>query len=115
MIGTFIVSFFAGATLANSIPHLTKGTCGERFPKRFPNKNESDPIGGVERILISPLANAIWGIINLIISFLLFSLGKLKIGFNANTLVMIVGFSFIVIFLSINIGRANYKMKGTTK
>ena len=48
--------FFAGAFLANAIPHVVQGICGNRFQTPFastPGKGES-----------SALVNVIWGLFN---------------------------------------------------
>ena len=63
-----IALFFGGAFFANSIPHLTNGTSGRRFPTPF-----SRPFGRGE----SPSwVNVIWGALNLFLGYLLvFTLG----------------------------------------
>jgi hypothetical protein len=55
----YLAYFFAGAFLANSVPHLVQGICGNAFQSPFaspPGKGES-----------SAIVNAAWGWVNLAI------------------------------------------------
>jgi hypothetical protein len=51
--------FFAGAFLANAIPHIVQGICGNRFQTPF-----ASPRGVGES---SAIANVIWGFFNVAI------------------------------------------------
>jgi hypothetical protein len=53
----YIASFFAGAFLANVVPHFFHGISGDRFPTPF-----AHPPG---RGLSSPTVNVVWAWINL--------------------------------------------------
>ncbi len=55
--GGYIAWFFAGAFLANSIPHIVQGICGNRFQTPF-----ASPRGVGES---SATVNVIWGFFNL--------------------------------------------------
>jgi hypothetical protein len=66
----YIACFFAGLFLANFVPHFVHGISSEAFPTPFAN-----PPG---RGLSSPTVNVLWGLLNLIIGFLLLRAGKLS-------------------------------------
>jgi hypothetical protein len=55
----YVAWFFAGAFFTNAIPHIVKGTCGERFPTPF-----ASPPG---RGYSSPQLNVLWGFCNVAI------------------------------------------------
>lgn len=57
--------FFGAAFLVNAIPHLAKGTVGEKFPTVF----SSPPGIG----LSSPLINVLWGLTNIAAAYGLLS------------------------------------------
>jgi len=59
----YIAYFFGGAFLANTIPHLVKGSSGSRFPSPF----ASPPGEG----LSSPVVNVLWGMFNLVVAYVL--------------------------------------------
>jgi hypothetical protein len=59
----YVARFFAGAFLANAVPHFVSGMQGRRFPSPFsspPGKGES-----------SPTVNVIWGTANAVVGYLL--------------------------------------------
>jgi hypothetical protein len=56
----YLAHFFAGAFLANSIPHLVQGMCGNKFQSPF-----ASPPGVGES---SAVVNVIWGWFNVIVS-----------------------------------------------
>jgi hypothetical protein len=59
----YVARFFAGAFLANALPHLVSGLQGRPFPSPFstpPGKGES-----------SPTVNVIWGAANAMVGYLL--------------------------------------------
>jgi hypothetical protein len=55
----YIAWFFAGAFLANAVPHIVQGICGNRFQTPF-----ASPSGVGES---SAILNVIWGFANLAI------------------------------------------------
>lgn len=59
----YLAHFFAGAFLANGVPHFVQGICGNKFPTPF-----AKPPGVGES---SAVVNALWGSLNLAIGFLL--------------------------------------------
>ena len=66
---SYLAAFFAGAFLANAVPHFVKGVTGEPFPSPF-----AKPPG---RGMSSPLVNTLWGLLNFIIGLVLFHIGRL--------------------------------------
>jgi len=64
MILVYLARFFAGAFLANAVPHFVCGTQGRPFPSPFaspPGRGDS-----------SPAINVLWGAANAAIAYLLF-------------------------------------------
>jgi len=66
----YIAAFFAGAFLANAVPHFVNGVSGNPFPTPF-----ADPPG---EGLSSPTLNVIWGLANIVVGYLLYRCGKLQ-------------------------------------
>ncbi|MES2388736.1 MAG: hypothetical protein V4543_12115 [Bacteroidota bacterium] len=89
---TYIAAFFAGAFLANSIPHFVQGVSGNAFPSPF-----STPPGIG---LSSAPVNVTWGLFNMFVGVWLFRAGKVKEGNLIITALFIVGFSA----MSLNLG-----------
>jgi hypothetical protein len=81
----YIAAFFAGAFLANVVPHLVHGISGDPFPSPF-----SDPPG---KGLSSPEVNVLWACLNLLIGYILLRVGKVN---NANKISLFVFFLGIV-------------------
>ncbi len=65
---SYVAAFFAGAFLANFIPHFVQGISGNTFPSPFGN-----PPGLGNS---SPVSNVLWGAFNLLIGYLLFTASK---------------------------------------
>jgi hypothetical protein len=78
----YIAAFFAGAFLANAVPHFVKGVCGDKFPTPF-----SKPPG---KGLSSPVTNVIWALFNFVIGYLLFEKGEIH---RANVVSLVVFFA----------------------
>ena len=86
-----VAYFFAGAFLANAVPHYVRGVTGRQFPTPFavpPGVGES-----------SPLTNVVWGIANLIAAFLLLQVGEFSFGFTWSMLATGVGFVAMSVLL----------------
>ena len=66
----YVACFFAGAFLANVVPHFFHGISGDRFPTPF-----AHPPG---RGLSSPTVNVVWAWINLVIGYVLFRAGRVS-------------------------------------
>ena len=59
----YLAHFFAGAFLANGVPHFVQGICGNRFQTPF-----ASPPGVGES---SAVVNVLWGFLNLILGVVL--------------------------------------------
>jgi hypothetical protein len=67
----YLALFFAGAFLANSVPHFVQGISGRPFPTPFasqPGQGESPP-----------LINVLWGSFNLIAGYVLCRTGRFNV------------------------------------
>ncbi|MGA9978566.1 MAG: hypothetical protein WBQ08_08030 [Candidatus Sulfotelmatobacter sp.] len=82
----YIACFFSGVFLANVVPHFVHGISGDRFPTPFAN-----PPG---KGLSSPTVNVVWALLNLVIGYILFRVGKAASG---DTLALPVFFAGIVV------------------
>jgi hypothetical protein len=80
----YVSGFFAGLFLANVIPHYVNGVSGDGFPTPF-----SKPPG---KGLSSPMVNVLWALLNLVVGYLLFRLGRVSPG---NCLSLVVFFAGI--------------------
>jgi hypothetical protein len=89
---TYLADFFAGAFLANAVPHFVKGICGDKFPTPF-----AKPPG---KGLSSAPVNAIWGLFNLLVGFLLFRKGLMADGNWVSIIVFSVGVLAMTAMLS---------------
>ena len=94
----YLVMFFAGAFLCNSVPHLCAGLQGARFPTPFarPRGVGNSP----------PLVNFLWGAFNLAIGVFILSRHTVAIGPNYDLLALAVGVLTLGTYLSIHFGRA---------
>jgi hypothetical protein len=89
----YIICFFAGVFIANFVPHFVQGISGNSFPSPF-----SNPPG---KGLSSPTLNVIWGIMNLIIGYILLRVGKVTQNNKWNLLSFFIGVVCMSILLSI--------------
>ncbi|WP_299289439.1 hypothetical protein [uncultured Mucilaginibacter sp.] len=88
----YLAALFAGAFLANTVPHFIHGISGDRFPTPF-----AKPPGVG---LSSPTINAIWGLFNLVVGYLLFTVSKTDRAHPLSLLLLFVGIAFVGIDLS---------------
>jgi hypothetical protein len=89
----YIAVFFAGAFLANFVPHFIHGVSGDPFPSPF-----SNPPG---KGLSSPLVNVLWACFNLIAGYILLRVSRATNKNNLSMLVFFLGILAISIQLSI--------------
>ncbi len=89
----FLASFFAGAFLANAVPHFVHGVSGDPFPSPF----ASPPGKG----LSSPTVNVLWGLGNFVVGYLLLRLGKISQERRWNLFILFVGAITMSIMLSV--------------
>ncbi len=83
----YVAGFFAGMFLSNFIPHYVKAVTGESFPTPF-----AKPHG---RGLSSPMTNAIWALVNLVLGVLLLKFSKVSFGNGLSLISCFVGFVVI--------------------
>jgi len=89
---------FGGVFFANTIPHLVNGISGRPFQSPF-----SSPPG---RGLSSSLLNVVWGLINLVIGYLLvLRVGNFDLRDTGDIIAFGVGFALMAIALSRAFGR----------
>jgi hypothetical protein len=89
----YIAAFFAGAFLANFVPHFIHGVSGDAFPSPF-----SSPPG---KGLSSPLINVLWACFNLVAGYILLRVSKTSNGNKLSLVVLFLGILAISIQLSI--------------
>jgi hypothetical protein len=100
----YIICFFAGALLGNSIPHFINGISGKRFPTPF-----TRPSG---KKLSSPTVNILWGFVNFIVGYILIiTVGSFTLGFNWYSLALMLGVLFIGLFNSKTFGNLRKKLE----
>jgi hypothetical protein len=90
----YIVSFFAGIFLANAVPHFVQGVSGNKFPSPFAK------LPG--RGLSSPTINVIWALFNVVVGYLLFTVGQVNSGNIPSLVIFFIGAAAISIMSSIN-------------
>jgi hypothetical protein len=93
----YIASFFAGMFLANVVPHFVQGVSGNRFPTPF-----AHPPG---KGLSSAPVNVIWALINLVVGYVLFRVGKVASGDDLALITFFAGVAAISILLSVQFAK----------
>jgi hypothetical protein len=88
----YVAAFFAGMFLANAVPHFVSGVSGDPFPSPF-----ASPPG---RGLSSPRVNVLWALINLVVGYVLFRVGRVSTGGDLALVVFFVGIAAISFRLS---------------
>jgi hypothetical protein len=88
----YLAAFFAGAFLANVVPHFIHGISGDPFPTPF-----ATPAG---KGLSSPFINVLWGCFNLLVGYILLSVSKTSTKNKLSLLVLFLGILAISIQLS---------------
>ena len=90
----YVACFFAGAFLANVVPHFVHGISGDHFPTPF-----AKPPG---KGLSSPTVNVIWAMFNLAVGSLLFWIGKVSSGDVVGLAVLFAGVAALSIPMSVS-------------
>ncbi len=93
----YVACLFAGMFLANAVPHFVQGVSGNRFPSPF-----AKPPG---KGLSSPLVNTVWGLLNLVIGYILFRAGHVTSDNLATLLVFFAGAIAMSVMLSVNFAK----------
>ena len=88
----YLAAFSAGFFLANVVPHFVNGVSGNQFPSPF-----GDPPGVG---LSSPTTNVIWGLINLVIGYLLFRAGKVSSSSIVTIILLFLGITVCALMCS---------------
>jgi hypothetical protein len=89
---SYVADFFAGAFLANVVPHFVSGISGNRFPTPF-----AKPPG---KGLSSPTVNVLWALLNLVIGFVLYSVGRVSLQNHAASIACFLGVAAISLISS---------------
>ncbi|HTW58669.1 MAG TPA: hypothetical protein VMD99_11090 [Terriglobales bacterium] len=97
----YIACFFAGAFLANVVPHFVHGISGDRFPTPF-----AHPPG---KGLSSPTVNVVWSLLNLAVGYVLLRVGKVAGGDNLTLIVFFAG--IVAISMASSVHFAEKQMK----
>lgn len=95
----YLACFFAGAFLANVVPHFFHGISGDRFPTPF-----AKPPG---RGLSSPTVNVAWAWANLVVGYLLFRAGRVS---TENQITLVLFLAGVVAISAILSYRLRQKM-----
>ncbi|MEY2438803.1 MAG: hypothetical protein QOI34_188 [Verrucomicrobiota bacterium] len=97
----YIACFFAGAFLANAVPHFVHGISGDRFPTPF----ASPPGKG----LSSPTVNVFWALFNLVVGYVLFRFEKVSSGSYSALILFFAGITAISAWLSVHFTKKDPK------
>jgi len=81
----YLSGFFAGAFLANFVPHFVKGSCGDFFPTPFSKPPGKGPS--------SAMVNVLWSLLNLGIGYVLYRAGKVSSQDCLSLIIFFAGFS----------------------
>jgi hypothetical protein len=93
----YIACFFAGMFLTNVVPHFVHGISGDRFPTPF-----AHPPG---KGLSSPLVNVLWALLNLVVGFVLFRVGKFLSGDTLSLVIFFAGIAAISTLSSVRFAK----------
>ncbi len=90
----YVAAFFAGAFLANAVPHFVHGISGDRFPTPF-----ARPPG---RGLSSPTVNVAWALLNIVVGCVLLPGGAVLSGGAGALGAAFAGVALISLFSSVH-------------
>jgi hypothetical protein len=93
----YIACFFAGTFLANVVPHFVHGISGDRFPTPF-----ARPPG---KGLSSPTVNVVWALLNGVVGYILFQVGKVSSGDHLALVIFFVGIVVISLMASVSFAK----------
>lgn len=93
----YVCYFFAGLFSCNCIPHLVSGLQGSAFPTPF-----AKPRGVGDS---SPLANFLWGLLNLVVALALLVYRPVVVGISAPFGVFMLGFIVLGVFTALRFGK----------
>jgi hypothetical protein len=75
------------------VPHFVHGVSGDRFPTPF-----AHPRG---KGLSSPTVNVVWALLNLVVGYLLFRIGRVSAGSIVALIIFFLGIAAISIMASV--------------
>lgn len=93
----YVSGFWAGAFLANFVPHFVKGVCGDKFPTPF-----AKPPG---KGLSSPMVNTLWALLNMVIGYVLYRCAHLSADNLLSLIVFFIGAALMSIMLANNFAK----------
>jgi hypothetical protein len=93
----YIACYFAGMFFANVVPHFVHGISGDRFPTPF-----AHPPG---KGLSSPTVNVLWALLNLVVGYILFRVGKVASGDTLALVILLAGIVTIITMSSVNFAK----------
>lgn len=93
----YIMQFFVGMLLLNSVPHLAAGLQGRTFPSPFANP----PTIGHS----SALVNVFWGLFNVVAGLVLLEKAPITIGYSGSFIAAIAGAVVTGVFLALHFGK----------
>ena len=88
----YLSCFFAGAFLANGVPHFIHGVSGDKFPTPF-----AKPPG---KGLSPAPVNALWAIFNFAVGFTLFVKGDISLDLPLTWILFFAGATIMSLMLS---------------
>ena len=91
---SYIACFFAGAFLANAVPHYVHGVSGDKFPSPF-----AKPPG---KGLSSPTLNVLWAFFNLAVGYVLCYVGHVGRTQTITIVLVAIGAAVMSIMLSMS-------------
>jgi hypothetical protein len=97
----YIACFFAGMFLANVVPHFVHGISGDRFPTPF-----AHPRG---KGLSSPTVNVVWALLNLVVGYVLFRVGRVSHGGDSALGIFFAGIAAISTMFSVRFAKKQAK------
>jgi len=97
----YIASFFAGMLLANVVPHFVHGISGDRFPTPFAHPRGEG--------LSSPIVNVVWALLNLVVGYALFRVGRVSSGGDSALGIFFAGIAVISTMLSLRFAKKQAK------
>ena len=90
----YFSGFWAGAFLANFVPHFVNGISGDPFPTPF-----AKPPG---KGLSSPIVNVWWGLLNAVIGYVLLKVGRVSTDDNLSMIIFFAGAAVMSLMLAKN-------------
>ena len=97
----YAACFFAGSFLANVVPHFVHGISGDCFPTPF-----AHPRG---KALSSPTLNVVWALLNLVVGYVLFRVGRVSSGGDSALGLFFAGIAVTSTMLSVRFAKKQDK------